>query len=65
MISAGGEKSVNARTRSGWKKFEFLPSLKGQGMCQKCHAVWLRSETWEVKEADLLRLERNDMRTIR
>lgn len=78
MISAfgGAEEAVIARIRSGWKKFrDLLPvltcrgfSLRSKGrVYQACvRSVMLYgSETWALKESDLQRLERNDMRMIR
>ena len=72
----GVEEAVVARVRSGWKKFrELLPvlttrgfSLRSKGrMYQACvRSVMLyASETWALREEDLVRLERNDMRMIR
>jgi len=74
--TGGAEEAVIARIRLGWKKFrDLLPVLTGRGfslqakgrMYQACvRSVMLYgSETWAVKECDLQRLERNDMRMIR
>ena len=77
LSSYGGvEEAVVARVRSGWKKFrELLPvlttrgfSLRSKGrMYQACvRSIMLyASETWALREEDLVRLERNDMRMIR
>ena len=77
-ISAGGGVggSSVARIRSGWKKFrELLPllasrvfSLKMKGrVFEACvrSVVLYGSETWAVKEEDLTRLHRNDLRMVR
>ena len=74
MLSAGGgaEASSVTRTRCAWKKFrELLPilssctfSLKKKGsFCQACARPVLlyRSETWPVKEKDLVRLHPTEM----
>ena len=76
MISVGAGESSVARIRSGWKKFrELLPlltsrvfSLRTRGRAfEACvrSVVLYGSETWPVKEEDLVRLERNDMRMVR
>ena len=72
MISAGGsaEESEIARTRSGWKAFRDLPPVltcRGFSLCSKVRVYQhvYGSETWVVKEADLLRWECNDKRMIR
>ena len=78
MLSAGGgaEASSITRTRCAWKKFrELLPlltsrtfSIKRKGsLYQDCvRSVMLySSETWPVKEDDIIRLHRTDMYMLR
>ena len=78
MISAGGGVSDSsvARIRSGWRKFkERLPLLTSKVFSLRMKrwvfevcirsVVFYGSETWAVKEEDLTRLERNDMRMVR
>ena len=68
--------SVTARIRSGWNKFrELVPLLASKGLSlaakgrlfQACvRSVMLyASETWQLKEEDLSRLERADASMIR
>ena len=78
MLSAGGgaEASSATRTRCAWKKFrELLPilssrtfSLKKKGsFYQACvrPVLLYGSETWPVKEEDLVRLRRTEMPMLR
>ena len=78
MISAGDsvEAAVNARIRSGWRKFrELLPRLRSRGtslrLKGKLYAACVRSvmlygsETWVIKKEDERRCERNEMRMVR
>ena len=74
MLSAGGgaEASSVTRTRCAWKKFrELLPilsshtfSLKEKGSFDQARVrpvLLYGSETWPVKEEDLVRLHRTEM----
>ena len=74
--SGGARESSVARTRSGWKKFrELLPILTSRVLSMttkgKIHESCVRSvmlygsETWGVKEEDLVKLERNENAMIR
>ena len=78
MLNAGGgaEASSIARIRSGWKKFrELLPFLTSRSLSHKAkgrlygpcvRGVMLHaSETWPLKEEDIQRISRTDMRMIR
>ena len=68
--------SVARRIRSGWNKFTVLvPLLSSRGLQLRpkgrlysacVRSVTLRgSETWPVKEEDVIRRERNDARMVR
>ena len=74
MLSAGGgaEASSVTRTRCGWKKFrELLPILSSRTITLKKKGSFYQacvrpvllygSETWPVKEEDLVRLHRTEM----
>ena len=78
MAGAGGgaEEAVLSRIQNGWAKFrELLPLLTGKSLplltkgtvYEACvRRVMLHgSETWQLKEEDLKRLERNDNRMTR
>ena len=78
MISAGGGAGASslARTGSGWKKFrELLPLLGSRGLSLRAKgqlydacvrsAMVYGSETWAVKEGDICRLMRNEMKMVR
>ena len=78
MISAGGGAcaSAVARVRNGWRKFrDLLPLLEARGLsllvkgriydaCVRSAMVYA-SETWAIKEEDIQRLKRAEMRMVR